>query len=170
MIKKPDFLKLRVLLCFLKLPAEDRTVTGIARTLNVEKYKISRVIIALENEGYIDREQVENSNNISMANDGFEHPCKLCVKNGDGTEFLVANTEDMKTKEPDIILRAAHGMPDQVREMFAEEFKTNDIWKHFSAVQNGKVYDPDSSLFNMTANFQYADALKSLQPMLYGEE
>ena len=54
--------------------------------------------------------------------------------------------------------------------MFAEEFKTNDIWKHFSAVQNGKVYDPDSSLFNMTSNFQYADALKSLQPMLYGEE
>ena len=61
-------------------------------------------------------------------------------------------------------------MPDQVREMFAEEFKTNDIWKHFSAVQNGKVYNLDSSLFNMTANFQYADALKSLQPMLYGEE
>lgn len=48
MIKKPDFLKLRVLLRFLKLPAEDRTVTGIARTLNVEKYKISRVIIALK--------------------------------------------------------------------------------------------------------------------------
>ena len=28
-------------------------------------------------------------------------------------EFLTVNTEDMKTKEPDIILRAAHALPDQ---------------------------------------------------------
>lgn len=89
---------------------------------------------------------------------------------GDGEEFLTANTEDMKTKEPDIILRAAHALPDQVKEMFAEEFETNDIWKHFAAVQNGKVYDLDSSLFNMSANFSYSDALEALQPMLYGEE
>jgi hypothetical protein len=32
------------------------------------------------------------------------------------------------------------------------------------------VYDLDSSLFNMSANFKYSDALKALQPMLYGEE
>lgn len=89
---------------------------------------------------------------------------------GDGEEFLTANTEDMKAKEPDIILRAAHALPDQVKEMFAEEFETNDIWKHFAAVQNGRVYDLDSSLFNMSANFKYSDALKALQPMLYGEE
>lgn len=89
---------------------------------------------------------------------------------GDGEEFLTANTEDMKSKEPDIILRAAHALPDQVKEMFAEEFETNDIWKHFVAVQNGKVYDLDSSLFNMSANFSYSDALEALQPMLYGEE
>lgn len=89
---------------------------------------------------------------------------------GDGEEFLNANTEDMKTKEPDIILRAAHALPDQVKEMFAEEFETNDIWKHFVAVQNGKVYDLDPALFNMSANFKYSDALKTLQPMLYGEE
>ncbi len=89
---------------------------------------------------------------------------------GEGEEFLTANTEDMKSKEPDIILRAAHALPDQVKEMFAEEFETNDIWKHFKAVQNGKVYDLDSSLFNMSANFKYSDALKALQPMLYGED
>lgn len=89
---------------------------------------------------------------------------------GDGEEFLTANTEDMKTKEPDIILRAAHALPDEVKEMFAEEFETNDIWKHFEAVQNGRVYDLDSSLFNMSANFSYPEALKALQPILYGEE
>ena len=89
---------------------------------------------------------------------------------GDGQEFLFANTEDMKTKEPDVILRAAHGLPDEARKMFAEEFSTNDIWQHFKAVQKGRVYDLDSSLFNMSTNFSYKEALKSLQPMLYGEE
>ena len=89
---------------------------------------------------------------------------------GDGQEFLFANTEDMKTKEPDVILRAAHGLPDEVRKMFADEFSTNDIWQHFKAVQEGRVYDLDSDLFNMSANFSYEEALKALQPMLYGEE
>ena len=89
---------------------------------------------------------------------------------GGGEEFLTANTEDMQTKDPDIILRAAHALPDEVKEMFAEEFETNDVWKHFRAVQNGKVYDLDSSLFNMSANFSYSDALEALQPLLYGEE
>ncbi|WP_405355007.1 heme ABC transporter substrate-binding protein IsdE [Ruminococcus sp.] len=88
---------------------------------------------------------------------------------GGGEEFLTANTEDMQAKDPDIILRAAHAMPDQVKEMFAEEFETNDVWKHFRAVQDGKVYDLDSSLFNMSANFSYSEALKELQPMLYGD-
>lgn len=86
---------------------------------------------------------------------------------GNGEEFLSANTEDMKSKEPDIILRAAHALPDEVKEMFAEEFKTNDIWKHFKAVNDGKVYDLDPSLFNMSANFSYVKALEALQPMLY---
>ena len=89
---------------------------------------------------------------------------------GDGQEFLFANTEDMKTKEPDVILRAAHGLPDEARKMFAEEFSTNDIWQHFEAVQEGRVYDLDSDLFNMSANFSYEEALKALQPMLYGKE
>ena len=89
---------------------------------------------------------------------------------GDGQEFLFANTEDMKTKEPDVILRAAHGLPEEARKMFAEEFSTNDIWQHFKAVQEGRVYDLDSDLFNMSANFSYEEALKALQPMLCGEE
>ena len=88
---------------------------------------------------------------------------------GDGQEFLTANTEDMQQKDPDIILRAAHALPDQVKQMFAEEFSTNDVWKHFRAVQDGRVYDLDSSLFNMSANFSYSEALQALQPMLYGE-
>lgn len=86
---------------------------------------------------------------------------------GTDEEFLSANTEDIKTKEPDVILRASHAMPEQVQQMFADEFEKNDIRKHFAAVQNGRVYDLDSSLFGMSANFSYQQALEALQPMLY---
>lgn len=88
---------------------------------------------------------------------------------GDGQEFLTANTEDMKTKEPDIILRAAHALPEDVVEMFQDEFETNDIWKHFEAVQEGRVYDLPYDLFGMSAKFNYPDALEELQPLLFGE-
>ena len=84
-------------------------------------------------------------------------------------EFLNANTEDMKQKEPDIILRCAHALPDQVVEMFKEEFSTNDIWRHFKAVEQGRVYDLPYDQFGMSAKFNYPDALDTLQPILYGK-
>ena len=88
---------------------------------------------------------------------------------GTDQEFLTVNTEDMKTKEPDVILRAAHALPDQVVEMFQEDFETNDIWQHFQAVEEGRVYDLTYEYFGMSANFDYPQALEELQPMLYPE-
>lgn len=84
-------------------------------------------------------------------------------------EFLTVNTEDMKKKEPDIILRAAHALPDQVVEMFNKDFAENDIWKHFDAVKNGRVYDLTYEYFGMSATFKYPQALEELQPILYPE-
>lgn len=89
------------------------------------------------------------------------------VYEGSTEEFLTVNTEDMKNKEPDIILRTAHALPDQVMEMFNEDFETNDIWKHFSAVKNNQVYDLTYEYFGMSANFSYPDALQELQEILY---
>ena len=86
---------------------------------------------------------------------------------GTDQEFLTVNTEDMKTKEPDVILRAAHALPDQVVSMFKDDFETNDIWKHFDAVKDGRVYDLTYELFGMSATFRYPEALDELQPMLY---
>ena len=88
---------------------------------------------------------------------------------GTDQEFLTVNTEDMKTKEPDVILRAAHALPDQIVEMFNEEFATDDIWQHFDAVKNDRVYDLTYEYFGMSANFNYPEALEELQPMLYPE-
>lgn len=92
------------------------------------------------------------------------------VYEGSTEEFLTVNTEDMKNKEPDIILRTAHALPDQVMEMFNEDFATNDIWKHFSAVKNNQVYDLTYEYFGMSANFSYPGALQELQEILYPDE
>lgn len=89
---------------------------------------------------------------------------------GGGQEFLNANTEDMETKDPDIIVRCAHALPDEVVEMFNEEFSANDIWKHFRAVQEGKVYDLSYEYFGMSAGFDYPQALDELQPILYADQ
>ena len=85
-------------------------------------------------------------------------------------EFINVNTEDMQARDPDIILRTSHALPAQVMAMFANEFATNDIWKHFRAVQEGRVYDLPSDKFGMSADFDYPDALEELRTVLYGEE
>ena len=92
------------------------------------------------------------------------------VYQGETDEFLNANTEDMQKRDPDIIVRCAHALPDDVVKMFKEEFETNDIWKHFRAVEEGRVYDLSYEYFGMSAGFDYPQALEELQPILYGEE
>ena len=84
-------------------------------------------------------------------------------------DFVNINTEDMLKQDPDVILRCAHALPDQVTEMFGKEFKTNDIWKHFDAVKNDEVYDLSYEYFGMSATFDYPKALKELEPILYGD-
>ncbi|MFP7331923.1 heme ABC transporter substrate-binding protein IsdE [Shouchella clausii] len=91
------------------------------------------------------------------------------VQGEDEAEYLASNTEYLQQANPDVILRAAHGMPEEVVEMFDEEFKTNDIWKHFNAVKNGRVYDLEELLFGTTGNIAVVEALDELEAMLYPE-
>lgn len=88
---------------------------------------------------------------------------------GTGQEFLNVNTEDMLQKDPDVILRTAHAMPESVMEMFAEEFAQNDIWHHFRAVEKGQVYDLPYALFGMSATLEYPEALETLDELFYGQ-
>lgn len=60
MSNSADILKLRVLLCFLKSDTKECTVTGMAKTLNVEKYAVSRALSALEKDQYINRDNIRN--------------------------------------------------------------------------------------------------------------
>lgn len=84
-------------------------------------------------------------------------------------EFINVNTEDMQARDPDLILRTSHALPEQVMAMFANEFATNDIWKHFRAVQEGRVYDLPSDLFGMSAQFNYPEALEHVRGVLWEE-
>lgn len=86
---------------------------------------------------------------------------------GEEVEFLASNTEYLQQTNPDVILRAAHGMPEEVVKMFDNEFRTNDIWKHFNAVKNGRVYDLEETLFGTTGNLAAIEALEVLEQMLY---
>lgn len=89
------------------------------------------------------------------------------IVQGEQVEYLASNTEYLKKADPDIILRAAHGMPDEVVKMFDKEFKTNDIWKHFAAVKNNRVYDLEERLFGTTGNLEAIEALDELKKMMY---
>lgn len=89
------------------------------------------------------------------------------VMAGQEAEYLASNTEYLYDSNPDIILRLAHGMPDQVIEMFNEEFVTNDVWKHFNAVKNNRVYDLQEELFGTTAALNVPEALDQLVKIFY---
>ncbi|AWE06476.1 heme ABC transporter substrate-binding protein IsdE [Lysinibacillus sp. 2017] len=89
------------------------------------------------------------------------------VMAGQDAEYLPSNTEYLYESNPDIILRLAHGMPDEVIKMFDEEFVTNDVWKHFNAVKNDKVYDLQEELFGTTAALNVPQALNQLEAIFY---
>lgn len=91
------------------------------------------------------------------------------VFSGEKVEYLASNTEHLQQTNPDIILRTAHGMPDEVVKMFDREFKENDIWKHFSAVTNDRVYDLKEPLFGTTGNLRVGEALDVLYDIFYNE-
>jgi iron complex transport system substrate-binding protein len=84
-------------------------------------------------------------------------------------DFVSWNTEDLLLLDPDIILRTAHALPDKVAEMFLKEFTENDIWSHFRAVKEGRVYDLDYRVFSMSANFRWPEAMKDLKEIYYGD-
>ncbi len=81
--------------------------------------------------------------------------------------YVDVNLEELLVSNPDIILRTAHGLGDEVRAQFAEEFKTNPIWSKFEAVQNGRVYDLDDAQFNVSATLDTPEALEELANILY---
>ena len=89
------------------------------------------------------------------------------VVQDDLLNFVSWNTEQLLELDPDVILLTAHGLPDAAMSMFEKEFSTNDIWKHFRAVREKRVYRLDFDLFNMSATFDWPQALEEMRKILY---
>ncbi|MCB5239554.1 MULTISPECIES: heme ABC transporter substrate-binding protein IsdE [Niallia] len=86
---------------------------------------------------------------------------------GQSAEYISANTEYLQQTNADVILRLSHGVPEQVAEEFQKEFSENDIWKHFNAVKNNRVFDLQEPIFATTANLNINEAMDQLVEMLY---
>ncbi len=129
---------------------------------NIEGKKKPRVLILMGLPGayMVATEKSYIGNLVKLA--GGEN-----VFGSDEGAFLNMNTEAIAATDPDVILRAAHGLPDEAKKMFAKEFEENDIWKHFRAVQEDKVYDLDYKIFNMSASLTYKEGLNKLYEILF---
>ncbi|BAP86255.1 iron ABC transporter substrate-binding protein [Paucilactobacillus hokkaidonensis JCM 18461] len=81
--------------------------------------------------------------------------------------YLAPENESLATKQPDVILRLEHAMPEVVKPQFDQEFETNSIWAQMPAVQNHRVYDLQQPDFNATANMNVRQALLKTSNWLY---
>lgn len=81
--------------------------------------------------------------------------------------FVSWNTEALIELDPDIILLTAHALPELSMNMFKTEFETNDIWKNFRAVEEGKVYSLTQESFGMSATFSWKEGFEELMEIFY---
>lgn len=75
------------------------------------------------------REHIKNGSNLSMANEGFEHPCSLYVKNGIGTVQLRA-----------IPISAKSGLSGKLMNGRVKMIRYFDSGRFISAESNGQIF------------------------------
>lgn len=98
MNKDLETLKLRVLLCYLNSDDSECTVTGIARILNEEKYKISRTMAMLEKDGYMNR---ENKRHPFLTEKGYRQAEKYKERMETAQKHLLSEGIDMESARYD---------------------------------------------------------------------
>lgn len=83
--------------------------------------------------------------------------------------YIQFSLEQILEQNPDYILRFAHGEIEQTKKAFDSAFDKNPAYKELDAVKNNKVIDLDPSIFNVSANLQVKEAIKTLGETLYGK-
>ena len=102
-------------------------------------------------------------------NEGKDHP-KVMILMGLPGSYIIATPNSYVGSLVELAGgENVYSDTDQVVEMFNKDFAENDIWQHFDAVKNGRVYDLTYEYFGMSATFKYPQALEELQPILYPE-
>lgn len=82
--------------------------------------------------------------------------------------YVQFSLEQILAKNPDYVLRFAHGNIEQTKKMFDEAFDANDAYQELDAVKSGKVYDLDPTIFNVSANLEITTAIETLGEIFYG--
>lgn len=82
--------------------------------------------------------------------------------------YIQFSLEQILEQNPDYILRFAHGELEQTKKAFDQAFDKNSAYKELDAVKNNKVIDLDLSVFNVSANLQVKEAIKTLGEIFYG--
>lgn len=83
--------------------------------------------------------------------------------------YIQFSLEQILEQNPDYILRFAHGKIEQTKKAFDSAFDKNPAYKELDAVKNNKVIDLDPSIFNVSANLQVKEAIKTLGETFYGK-
>lgn len=83
--------------------------------------------------------------------------------------YIQFSLEQILEQNPDYILRFAHGEIEQTKKAFDSVFDKNPAYKELDAVKNNKVIDLDPSIFNVSANLQVKEAIKTLGETFYGK-
>lgn len=83
--------------------------------------------------------------------------------------YIQFSLEQILEQNPDYILRFAHGEIEQTKKAFDSAFDKNPAYKELDAVKNNKVIDLDPSVFNVSANLQVKEAIKTLGETFYGK-
>lgn len=115
MAESSEVLRLRVLLSFYN--DENTTVTGLARSLGEEKYTISRLLSAMEEEGVVDR---SNNRHPKLTSEGIEAAERYAKRVDTLVNYLLFKGVGMENARPDALKMALH-MSGQSIDVFRSE-------------------------------------------------
>lgn len=116
MAESSEVLRLRVLLSFYN--DENTTVTGLARSLGEEKYTISRLLSAMEEEGVVDR---SNNRHPKLTSEGIEAAERYAKRVDTLVNYLLFKGVGMENARPDALKMALHMSDESVDALRREE-------------------------------------------------
>ncbi len=88
-------------------------------------------------------------------------------ENSAGADRLEINLETIVAADPDIIIVQCHAGTDAAKEQVANTYGDNPVWQSLRAVQNGKVFYLEKTLFHNKPNSRFAEAYQKLAEILY---
>ncbi|RKQ83600.1 ABC transporter substrate-binding protein [Brockia lithotrophica] len=100
---------------------------------------------------------------------GSENVAKDFPPLPDRPTFASLSPELVVDKDPEVILLAAHGRPDEVRQNFLKDMESHPAWRNVKAVKENRVYVLPPEFTTMNPGPKVADALALFADALEGK-